>query len=225
MQRRTTCVNNILHVVQRFQTSFHTRRCRHDRTASSRPREAVVKRSWPLVAAGALTIAAVLVALSLAVSSRDPSGVATREGPGEALADQCARHSAPPEGFAYATSPPASGPHRPRLARGDERQLSDDELLHALELGNVVLAYDARRPPTALRRLRDDIAGPYDAELAAAGQAVLVVEHPAAEGITALAWARRLRTADAADPTLREFTEHWLGQGARGRKDACRPAG
>ena len=64
----------------------------------------------------------------------------------------------------------------------------------------------------------------YDVELAAAGQAVLVVEHPRAEGITALAWARRLRTADPADPALREFTEHWLGQGTRGG-NACRESG
>lgn len=184
-----------------------------------------MKRRWPLLLGGALLIAAVLVGLSLAVSTRDPSGVATREGPGEVLADQCARHTAPPEGFRYATRPPASGPHEPRLARGDERRLSDDELLHALELGNVILAYDARRPPPALQALRDEIAGPYDVELAAAGQAVLLVEHPSAEGVTALAWARRLRTRDPSDPALREFAEHWLGQGARSDGNACREAG
>ncbi|CAA9494233.1 MAG: hypothetical protein AVDCRST_MAG38-2820 [uncultured Solirubrobacteraceae bacterium] len=170
-------------------------------------------------------LAGALAALSLAISSRDPSGVATREGPGEALADQCASHTGPPPGFRYATRPPASGPHRPRLPRGDERRLSDDELLHALELGNVVLAYDARRPPRELRALRDEVAGPFDVELAAAGQAVLVVEHPAAEGITALAWARRLRTGDPADPALREFTEAWLGQAAPRAGDACRDSG
>ena len=184
-----------------------------------------MKRRWPLLAVGALGIAAILIGLSLLVSSRDSSGVATREGPGEALTDRCARHAAPPEGFRYDTQPPASGPHRPRLPRGDERRLSDDELLHTLELGNVVLAYDARRPPPALRALREDVAGPYDAELAAAGQAVLLIEHPAADGVTALAWARRLRTADAGDPALREFTEHWLGQGAGRGGEACRDAG
>ena len=184
-----------------------------------------MRRPWPLAAAGALLVVAVLVALSLVVSARDPSGVATREGPGEALADQCASHSPPPAGFRYASRPPASGPHRPRLPRGDERRLSDDELLHALELGNVVLAYDARRPPRALQALRDDVAGPFDVELAAAGQAVLLVEHPAADGMTALAWARRLRTADASDPALREFTEFWLGQATPRGEDACRESG
>ena len=184
-----------------------------------------MRRRWPLLAAGALAIAGVLIALSLVVSARDPSGVATREGPGEALTDQCARHAAPPEGFRYATRPPASGPHRPQLPRGDERRLSDDELLHALELGNVALAYDARRPPPALRRLREEVAGPYDVELAAAGQAVLLVAHPAADGVTALAWARRLRTGDPGDRALRDFTEHWLGQGAARGEDACRDSG
>ena len=184
-----------------------------------------MKRRWPFLIAGALVIAAALVALSLAVATRDPSRVATRGGPGEALEDQCASHSAPPAGFRYATRPPASGPHQPRVARRDEARLSDDELLHALELGNVVLAYDAPRPPAALRALREEVAGPYDVELAAAGQAVLVVAHPAADGVTALAWARRLRTGDPADPRLREFTEHWLGQGAGREGSACRDAG
>ena len=184
-----------------------------------------MKRRWPVLVAGALLIAAVLVGLSLAVATRDPSGVATREGPGEALADQCARHAAPGAGFRYATRPPASGPHRPRLPRGDERRLSDDELLHALKLGNVVLAYDAPRPPRELRTLRDEVAGSFDVELAAAGQAVLLMEHPAADGITALAWARRLRTSDPADSALREFTEHWLGQGAPRGEDACQDDG
>ena len=184
-----------------------------------------MRRRWPLLVAGAVAIAVVLVGLSLAVATRDPSGVETRGGPGEALADQCARHSPPPAGFRYATRPPASGPHRPRLPRRDERRLSDDELLHALELGNVVLAYGASRPPAALRALRNDIAGPYDVELAAAGQAVLLVEHPAAGESTALAWARRLRTRDPADPALREFAEHWLGQGAARDANACRDSG
>lgn len=149
----------------------------------------------------------------------------TREGPGEALADQCARHSAPAEDFRYATQPPASGPHLPRLPRADERPLSDDELLHALELGNVVLTYDARRPPSALKSLRAQVAGPFDVELAAAGQAVLLVPHPAADGVTALAWARRLHTRDPEDPALREFTEYWLGQGLPRGENACSGSG
>ena len=199
-------------------------RCRHADPPPVAPEDAL-KRRWPLLVVGALVIAAALVGLSLAVATRDPSRVATREGPGEALADQCARHSPPAEDFRYATQPPASGPHRPRLPRGDERQLSDDELLHALELGNVVLAYDARRPPQALRSLRAEVAGPFDVELAAAGQAVLVVPHPEADGITALAWARRLQTGDAEDADLREFTEYWLGQGAPRGENACSGSG
>jgi hypothetical protein len=33
--------------------------------------------------------------------------------------------------------------------------------------------------------------------------------------VIALAWRRRLRTADPADPRLRDFVDAWLGQGPR----------
>ena len=88
-----------------------------------------------------------------------------------------------------------------------------------------MLTYDARRPPPALQALRDEVAGPFDVELAAAGQAVLVVPHPAADGITALAWARRLNTDDPEDPVLREFTEYWLGQAVPRAGNACTGSG
>lgn len=180
---------------------------------------------WVLVLTAALVIAAAAVALSLLAATRDPSRVGVAEGPGEAFTDQCASHAAPPEGFEYSSQPPTSGPHEPRLPAGDERRLGDDELLHALELGNVAFAYDARRPPPELVALRDDLAGDFDVELAAAGQAVLLVRHPAADGVSALAWNRRLVTADPADPALREFAEYWLGRGAADGEDACRGAG
>ena len=182
-------------------------------------------RRWLAAVAGVLVIAAALIGIALFASSRDRSRVAAPEGPGEALVNQCAEHRRPPAGFRYATEPPASGPHRPRLPAGEERRLSDDELLHALELGNVVVTYEGARPPRALETLRAEVAGPFDVELAAAGQAVLLVRHPAADGITALAWARRLRTRDAADPALRDFVEHWLGQGAARAGNACQDSG
>ena len=37
---------------------------------------------------------------------------------------------------------PTSGPHREELVTRDRRRLSDDEILDALELGNVVILYD-----------------------------------------------------------------------------------
>jgi hypothetical protein len=93
----------------------------------------------------------------------------------------------------------------------DRRELIDDQLIHALELGNVVILYDAPKPGAALARLQEDVAGPFDAELAAAGQAVILAPRQGAGPATALAWRRILRTDDAADPALREFAEAWLG--------------
>lgn len=180
---------------------------------------------WVLVLTAALVIAAAAVAFSLFAATRDPSRVGVVEGPGEALTNQCASHLAPPAGFEYSSQPPTSGPHEPRLPTGDERRLADDELLHALELGNVAIAYDSRRPPPELRALREKLAGDFDVELAAAGQAVLLVRHSAADGVTALAWNRRLNAEDPADPALREFAEYWLGRGADDGENACRGAG
>ena len=62
-------------------------------------------------------------------------------------------------------------------------------------------------------RLQEDVAGPFDAELAAAGQAVILARRAGAGPATALAWRRILKTGDATDPELREFAEAWLGRG------------
>lgn len=89
-------------------------------------------------------------------------------------------------------------------------------LLGALRAGNVVLVYGARQPPAPLRRVADDVAGPYDPALAQAGQAVLLVRRDGARGVVALAWSRALRAASPADPRLRAFADAWLGRGAEG---------
>ena len=97
----------------------------------------------------------------------------------------------------------------------DRRKLSRDQIQTALAQGNVVIRYSGR-PPQALRRLqRDFTGGAYDAEIAAAGQAVDprrdATVSPAYE---ARAWGRRLTVEAPQDPKLREFTEAWLGEGA-----------
>jgi hypothetical protein len=79
-----------------------------------------------------------------------------------------------------------------------------------------VLAYAAAEPPAALRRLQRRLTGPFDAELAAAGQAVVLARLDAAGPATALAWRRQLKVDDPADPRLQEFAEAWLGRGASG---------
>ena len=102
--------------------------------------------------------------------------------------------------------------------RRDDAELSVDELLTALEAGDVVLLYrdDALRP--ALRRLQEDIAGAFDPAVARAGQAVVLARGKPAGGaaITALAWRHSLEVSSVDDPQLREFAEFWLGRGASG---------
>jgi Protein of unknown function (DUF3105) len=169
------------------------------------------------IAAGVLVLAGGLVVVALAFSSRDDAQVGAASGPGRSEPDRGARHlPAGEHAQVPAGTLPTSGPHRPDLVTADARRLSDDQILHALELGDVVIAYDAARPPAPLRRLQAQVSGPFDAELAAAGQAVILARRPGAGPATALAWRRELRAADPASPALRDFAEAWLGRGASG---------
>jgi hypothetical protein len=153
-----------------------------------------------LVVVGVLLAAAGLAVVALVVSSRDSSHLAGAvQGPGQVQ----------PEG----ADPPASGPHRDALVTRDRGPITDDQLVRALELGNVVILYDGARPAPALVRLQKEVAGPFDAELAAAGQAVILARRAGAGPATALAWKRILRASDPADPALRDFAEFWLGRG------------
>jgi hypothetical protein len=157
-------------------------------------------RRAALVVVGIVLAIAGIVAVALIVSSRDDSQVAgAAQGPGRVQ----------PEG----ADPPASGPHRNELVTRDRQEITDDQLLQALQLGNVVILYAGARPAPALVRLQKDVAGPFDAELAAAGQAVILARRAGAGPATALAWQRILRADDPADPALRQFAEFWLGRG------------
>ena len=131
----------------------------------------------------------------LLLQSRDDAGVENAAGPGERVEDRC--------------------PARPATVTRDRRELSRDQIQTALAQGNVVIRYTVR-PPQELRRLqRDYTGGAYDAEIAAAGQAVILAETdslPAA--YEARAWGRRLVVESGQDQELREFTEAWLGEGA-----------
>ncbi len=152
-----------------------------------------------LVAVGVVLAVGVVAAGVLAFGSRDDSQLSgAAEGPG----------AAQPAG----ADPPASGDHSDALVTRDRRPLSDDQLVNALALGNVVILYDGARPDPALVRLQRDVAGPFDAELAAAGQAVILAPRKGAGPATALAWKRILR-AQPSDPTLHEFAEFRLGRG------------
>jgi hypothetical protein len=170
-----------------------------------------LRRALPALVGVAVAVA-VVAAVFLFVTGRDDSNVAGPDGPGELQPNRGASHSGPAE--ASGDDPPTSGTHEPRLVTRDRRPITDDQLIHALELGDVVILYDAQQPPPALVQLQEDVmGGPFDAEVAAAGQAVILARRPGAGPATALAWRRILRADDPADPALLEFTEFWLGRG------------
>jgi hypothetical protein len=150
--------------------------------------------------AGVAVAVAAVAALVLLLGSRDSSQLSTAaQGPGQVQPD--------------GADPPASGSHGDALVTRDRRPLSDDQLVNALALGDVVILYEGSKPPPALVRLQRQVAGPFDAELAAAGQAVILAPRAGAGAATALAWKRIQRADDPADPRLREFAEFWLGRG------------
>jgi uncharacterized protein DUF3105 len=167
------------------------------------------------IVAGVLILAGGLVALVAVFGARDDAQVGAAAGPGRVEPDRGDRHLT---GAQRAQVPagqlPTSGPHRPDLVTHDARRLTDDQILHALELGDVVIAYDAASPPAALKRLQDKVTGPFDPELAAAGQAVVLARRAGAGPATALAWRHDLRASSASDPALEDFAEAWLGRGA-----------
>jgi Protein of unknown function (DUF3105) len=171
----------------------------------------------PLVALAVGLLAAALCAVLVVVlAGRDASAVQPAAGPGVLEPDRGAQHlgaGAPRAPASGPSAPPTSGPHRVVAVTRDRAELSDDQLLSALELGNVVLAYADPRPPAALVQLQRAVAGPFDRDLVAAGQAMILDRRPGVRGVIALAWRRRLDVASAKDPQLRPFAEAWLGQG------------
>jgi Protein of unknown function (DUF3105) len=151
-------------------------------------------------------------------AGRDQAGVSiTQTGPGSAFPDLGAAHLKPgdkrPE---YDSNPPTSGAHIPTPVTEDEAELSNDQLLTALESGNVVLMYGTRKPPPGLRELALRLASPFTPALAAAGQAVILARRPGTIGVDGLAWAHAVSVREPSDPRLAAFAQFWLGRGAPG---------
>ncbi|HEY1523869.1 MAG TPA: DUF3105 domain-containing protein [Solirubrobacteraceae bacterium] len=115
---------------------------------------------------------------------------------------------------AYDSSPPTSGSHVLAVVTRDRQPLSDDQLLTALALGDVVIMYGGDAPPAALVRLADTVAGPFTPVLAAAGQAVILSRSSGLGDFVGLAWTEMIRVKRAADPLLTSFASYWLGRGA-----------
>jgi hypothetical protein len=146
-------------------------------------------------AVGLVIIAVGVGGLILFLQSRDEAGIDTAAASGPGSVD-----------------PTLGGSHGGALITRDRRPLSRDQLLNALDLGNVVLTYPGAEPPRELVELQRDLSGRFDAELAAGGLAVILAP---ASGLEGLAWRHRLAVQEPGDPRLREFAEHWLGR--RGR--------
>lgn len=170
-----------------------------------------MKALYALAVAG--LAAGLCLVLIIILASRDSSQVdQAATGPGTLEADRGAQvvTNGPQTPASAPSEPPTSGPHREAPVNADRTELSDDQILTALALGNVVIAYEGT-PPS---RVQDEVSGPFDPELAAAGQAVILAKRPGVGAPQALSWRRRLTASGPEDPKLREFAEAWLGQGA-----------
>jgi len=149
--------------------------------------------------------------------SHDPAGVNGTSGPaGQRFADLGRTHLRvdelrPP----YNSDPPTSGAHVPEPVKRDHSHLSNDQLLQALEVGDVVIAYGSRQPPLGLPKLARTVAGPFTPALAAAGQAVILWPRRGTNGLLGLAWTRMLQVRTPGS-LLQSFAERWLGRGAPG---------
>jgi hypothetical protein len=170
----------------------------------------------PVVVAAVVVAVAACVGLISALAARDSSQVGGPSGPGTLEPDRGSERlgaAAPQTPASAPDDPPTSGPHRAEPIARDATELSDDQLLEALQLGNVVLAYAGEQPPEALVTVQREVSGAFDPSLAAAGQSVILARRPGVSGVMALAWRRKLVASDVSDPQLREFAEAWLGQG------------
>jgi hypothetical protein len=169
------------------------------------------------IASLALSIGLIAV-LSGFFQSHDPAGVNGTSGPvGQQFPDLGHTHLRPDElRPPYNSDPPTSGPHVPEPVLRSPTRLSNDQLLQALEVGNVVIAYGRRHPPPGLPQLAHTVAGTFTPALASAGQAVILWHRPGTDGLIGVAWTHLLRVRTAAS-LLRGFAERWLGRGAPGR--------
>lgn len=179
----------------------------------------VLERVAIVVASLVLSIGLIIL-LSGYFAGRDQAGVSGgSSGPGQAFNDLGHRALAPGQPRPrYNSDPPTSGAHVPAPVTHDATPLTDDQLLSALQVGDVVIAYGSRRPPAGLEQFARLVAPPFTPALAATGDAVILVPRPGTAGVVALAWAHLLRAASPSDPALRQFAGFWLGRGAPGAR-------
>ena len=177
----------------------------------------VVERIAIGVASLVLSIGLILL-LSGYFAGRDQAAVSGgTSGPGQAFSDLGHATLSPGQPRpSYNSNPPTSGPHAPEAVVRNGATLNDDQLLQALQLGNVVIVYGTKQPPPGLAKFASTAAPPFTSALAAAGDAVILARRPGTAGLVALAWAHLLRVNSPSDPQLGQFVSFWLGRGASG---------
>jgi len=177
----------------------------------------LLERLAILIASLALSVG-LIVLVSGYFTSRDQAGVTgAGAGPGQAFKDL--GHATLRAGEArpaYDSNPPTSGPHFNQAVSSAGTPLNEDQLLTALQAGDVVIFYGASRPPADLERFARSVAPPFTTSLAATGDAVILARRPGTAGVLALAWAHMLNVPRTSDPALRGFVTYWLGRGAPG---------
>ncbi|HTX12110.1 MAG TPA: DUF3105 domain-containing protein [Solirubrobacteraceae bacterium] len=166
------------------------------------------------VASLALSIG-LIVLLSGFFVNRDQAGVSgSGAGPGQAFADLGHGVLRPGQARpAYNSDPPTSGSHVPAAVTRDDVSLSDDQLLQALQVGDVVIFYGTRQPPPGLTQFASSLAPPFTPSLAAVGSSVIIAPRPGTTGLLAAAWTHLLHVSGLGD-SLRQFVAFWLGRGA-----------
>jgi Protein of unknown function (DUF3105) len=187
-------------------------------------REAGDSRAVRVLERVAIVVASLLLSVGLIAllsgyfTARDQAGVSGSVVPGQAFRDLGHAHLLPGEPHpAYDSNPPTSGAHVPEPVEHDGTELSDDQLLEALEVGDVVIAYGDRTPRPGLPALVRSIAYSFTPDLAATGDAVILARRPGTVGLIGLAWAHMVRVDSPGDPALRAFAQYWLGRGASRR--------
>jgi hypothetical protein len=166
-----------------------------------------------LVAVGAIA------ALSGVFAANDQPGVTgATQGPGLAFPDLGHAHLSagalrPP----YNSDPPTSGAHVPEPVLHDEATLNFDQVLQALEVGDVVVFFGGPAPPPGLASLARSVSGHFSPDLAQAGQAVILARRPGTQGLIGVAWTRMVQVSAPDAPLLKQFAQFWLGRGAPGR--------
>jgi Protein of unknown function (DUF3105) len=178
----------------------------------------VLERTMIVIVSLAVSIGVIALLSGGLLAGRDDPGVsAGQAGPGTAFRDQGDEHLRAGElRPVYNSEPPTSGPHIPTAITHDGAALSDDQLLQALEVGDVVLMYGSAHPPAGLSTIADASGSRFTPALAASGQAVILASRPGIQGVIALAWTHMLRVASPTDPALHAFAQFWLGRGAAG---------